>query len=182
MSARLWTWSSILSVSRIFLLIPFGYFLLSDAPDARMWAALVILLAVATDFLDGYLARARHEVTEFGKIIDPVADKVVAGVAAILLAWIGDLEWWVAIVVVLRDVLILIGGVAIRRKKHIIVQSNWPGKIAVTALAVLVFVSVLRSEELEWFRTATLVFTLMMALLSLVLYTKRLFIGRSAHS
>lgn len=182
MSARLWTWSSILSVSRIFLLIPFGYFLLSDAPDARMWAALVILLAVATDFLDGYFARARHEVTEFGKIIDPVADKVVAGVAAILLAWIGDLEWWVAIVVVLRDVLILIGGVAIRRKKHIIVQSNWPGKIAVTALAVLVFVSVLRSEELEWFRTATLVFTLMMALLSLVLYTKRLFIGRSAHS
>lgn len=181
MSVRLWTLSSILSVSRIILLVPFGYFLLSDAPDARLWAAFVILLAVATDFLDGYLARARHEVTEFGKIVDPVADKIVAGVATVLLVWIGDLEWWVAFVVVLRDILILIGGVAIRRKKHIVVQSNWPGKIAVTALAVLVFVSVLRTEELEWFRTATLVFTLIMAVVSFGLYAQRLFIGRSAH-
>ncbi len=180
MPARIWTLSSILSVSRIILLVPFAYFLLSDVPDARIWAAVIILLAVVTDFLDGYLARARHEVTEFGKVVDPIADKIVTGVATILLAWIGDLEWWVAAVVVLRDVLILIGGLVIRNKKRIIVQSNWPGKIAVSALAVLVFLSVIRPEGWEWFRTATLLFAMLTAALSLALYTQRLFIGRSA--
>jgi CDP-diacylglycerol--glycerol-3-phosphate 3-phosphatidyltransferase len=180
MSGRIWTLSSLLSILRIVLLVPFAHFLLSDAPDARAWAAVISLLAVATDFLDGFIARALHQVTEFGKIVDPIADKIVIGVASVLLVQTGDLEWWVAALVVLRDVLILVGGISIHRKKHITVQSNWPGKVAVGALAVLILFGVLRPVGWEWFRTSTLIFSLFMSALSLALYAQRLFIGRAA--
>ncbi len=179
MPARIWTLSNLLSLSRIVLLIPFALLLLGDAPGARPWAAVIALVAVATDFLDGAVARARHEVTEFGKIIDPVADKIVVGVSVVVLVVTGDLEWWVAAIIVFRDLLILAGSLVIRRRKRIVVQSNWPGKVAVTAFAVLVILGVLRPEGWEWFRVATLWFSLAMVVLSTALYAQRLFIGPS---
>ncbi len=182
MLERIWTLSTVLSLSRIVLLAPFTYFLLDDGPGHRIWAAVVLLLAVATDFLDGYVARAWHQVTEFGKVVDPLADKIVIGVGALLLAWTGDLEWWVVGIVLVRDLLIVAGGIFIRRKKRIIVQSNWPGKVAVTAFAVLILLGVLRPEVWEWFRTATLWFSLLMAAWSLAIYAQRLFIGRPSSS
>lgn len=179
MPATVWTLSNLLSLSRIVLLVPFALAVLSETPGHRTWAAVIAVAAVVTDFLDGAVARARHEVSEFGKIIDPVADKIVVGVAVILLVITGDLAWWVAAVIVLRDLLILVGSFLIRRRKQIVVQSNWPGKIAVSAFAVLVILGVLRPEGWEWFRAATLWFSLAMVVLSTALYAQRLFIGPS---
>ncbi|MCU0452330.1 MAG: CDP-alcohol phosphatidyltransferase family protein [Bacteroidetes bacterium] len=177
MPATVWTLSNFLSLSRIVLLLPFAIFLLSETPGDRTWAALIALVAVATDYFDGAVARARHEVTEIGKIIDPVADKIVVGTAVILLVITGDLAGWVAAVIVLRDLLIVAGSLLIRRRKKIVVQSNWPGKVAVGAFAVLIILGVLRPEGWEWFRTATLWFSLAMVVLSTVMYAQRLFIG-----
>lgn len=177
MPATVWTISNLLSLSRIVLLIPFAFFLLSNVPGDRVWAAIIAIIAVSTDFFDGAVARARHEVTELGKIIDPVADKVVVGTAVILLVITGDLAPWVAVVIILRDLLILAGSLAIRRRKKIVMQSNWPGKVAVGAFAVLIILGVLRPEGWEWVRTATLWFSLAMVVLSTTLYAQRLFIG-----
>jgi CDP-diacylglycerol--glycerol-3-phosphate 3-phosphatidyltransferase len=178
MPARSLTIPSLISLSRIILVVPLSYLVLSDLPNARWWAAGVLVLAVATDFLDGYLARRLHQVSEFGKIIDPLADKIGVGVFFVVLVVSGDIELWVGIVIILRDLLLLAGAIYIQKKKGITVQSNWPGKVAVTAMAVLALVSLLRIEELGWFRDLTLWFVMLMIALSLFLYTKRLFIGR----
>ena len=73
---RYFTISNFLSASRIILVFPMGYCLVSEFPNHRLWTAGIILVAVATDFLDGFLARKLHQVTDVGKIIDPFADKI----------------------------------------------------------------------------------------------------------
>jgi CDP-diacylglycerol--glycerol-3-phosphate 3-phosphatidyltransferase len=177
MPATVWTISNLLSLSRVVLLLPFAITLLGDAPGDRVWAAVIAIVAVLTDYFDGAVARARHEVTELGKILDPLADKIVVGTAVILLVITGDLALWVAVVIIVRDLLILAGSLAIRRRKKIVMQSNWPGKVAVGAFAVLIILGVLRPAGWEWVRTATLWFSLAMVVLSTALYAQRLFIG-----
>ena len=177
MHDRRWTFPSLLSASRVPIALAVSFCVLSEAPDARFWAGWFVLIGVATDFLDGYLARRFHQVSEFGKIIDPLADKIGVGLVFVALAIAGDLELWIVLVVILRDLFLLAGAVYIRRRKRITVQSNWPGKVAVTAMAVLALVSLLRLDELEFFRTLTVWFTMIMIVLSLAIYTQRLFIG-----
>jgi CDP-diacylglycerol--glycerol-3-phosphate 3-phosphatidyltransferase len=172
-----WNLPSLLSVSRIVLTAVIVPLLLSDDPDHRAWAVVVLLAGVATDFFDGYLARRLHQVTEFGKMIDPVADKIAIAVIFGTLTVTGDLEWWLTAVVIGRDLLLLAGAAYIRRSKRITVQSNWPGKIAVTAMAVLALLGILRLEVLSGFRVVTLWFTLAMVGMSLGLYARRLFVG-----
>lgn len=179
MLERIWTISTILSFSRIFLLAPLAYFLFADVPNNREWAACVLIVAAATDFLDGYLARRLHQVTDFGKIIDPLADKIVVGVGSILLVSVGALPLWYVVLAVVRDLLILLGGWYIKSKKNIISQSNWPGKITVTLIALVMLVSVLAKPSLEGIRQLLIWSSIFMMALSLWLYMQRLFIGNA---
>ncbi|MBP8976917.1 MAG: CDP-alcohol phosphatidyltransferase family protein, partial [Bacteroidetes bacterium] len=71
MEQRVWTISNILSALRIVLVIPITICLVSEFPYHRYYAAGLVLLAIATDFFDGYLARQFHQVSELGKILDP---------------------------------------------------------------------------------------------------------------
>lgn len=176
---RYFTISNLLSASRIFLVIPMGYCLVLDFPFHRLWTAGIIVIAVATDFLDGFLARKLHQVTDFGKIIDPLADKIGIGIYAVLMAWTGDMPVWFVVFVLLRDLLIFIGGLYIRRKKKIIPQSNWPGKIAVALVALVFFLATIQVNASDKIFTYTLWASIVMMLLSLVSYAKRLFIGRN---
>jgi len=176
---RLLTISNLLSASRIFLVVPMGYCLVTDFPNHRLWTTAIIIVAVATDFLDGYLARKLHQVTDFGKIIDPIADKIGIGIYAVLMAWTGDVPVWFVVFVLLRDMLIFSGGLYIQRKKKIIPQSNWPGKIAVALVALVFFIATIKADVLSELYTYTLWASVLMMLWSLVSYAQRLFIGRN---
>jgi len=180
MLQRIWTISNLLSFSRIVLLAPLAYFLLSDVPDGRIWAAGVVLAAGLTDFFDGYFARRLHQVTDLGKALDPIADKIAAAGSTILLLIIGALPLWYVIVVIARDILILFGSLYIRSRKNIITQSNWPGKIAVTVIAVVVLLSILGNPDLEPVRQAALWLSIIMMALSMALYAQRLFVGTAS--
>ena len=81
----------------------FVVLMLREGQGARMAAALVFMLAAATDRLDGQLARSRNLVTSFGKIADPIADKALTLSAFVLLSMTGDLWWWVTALVVVRE-------------------------------------------------------------------------------
>ena len=176
---RYFTVSNLLSASRIFLVIPMGYCLVLDFPYHRLWTAGIIVIAVATDFLDGFLARKLHQVTDLGKIIDPLADKIGIGIYAVLMAWTGDVPIWFVVFVLLRDLLIFSGGLYIQRKKKIVPQSNWPGKIAVALVALVFFLATIQVNALGKLFTYTLWTSIVMMLLSLVSYAQRLFIGRN---
>ena len=69
----------------------------------RWWALIVFLLAMFTDFVDGYLARRNNLITNFGKIADPIADKSLMAAALIGLAIIVELPWWVPVIILVRE-------------------------------------------------------------------------------
>lgn len=177
MLKRIWTVSTLLSLSRIVLLIPLGYFLTATFSYHRFWAAGIIALAVMTDFLDGFVARKLHQVTDFGKIIDPIADKIDVGVVSVLLVLTGDLEIWFVVFVLLRDLLVLAGGIYIQKKKKIIAQSNWPGKFAVSFVALVLFLSTVRIDSFEWLRVGAIWASVVLMVISFWAYSQRLFIG-----
>jgi cardiolipin synthase len=179
MLQRIWTISTCLSFSRILLVVPLAYLLYADVPNNRVWVAVVMLLAAATDFLDGALARKLHQVTDFGKIIDPVADKISLGVVGVLFVAAGYVPLWYVVAVIARDVLILVGGAYIKTKKNIVAQSNWPGKITASIVALFLFLSILQSPALESLRQVVLWASVVMMAFSLVKYVQRLFIGRA---
>lgn len=91
---------------RCVLVIPFGWLLFVHGHNttARYLAAALFVVASITDFLDGAIARKRNLVTSFGKIADPIADKALTGVALIGLSVLGELPWWVTIVMLAREI------------------------------------------------------------------------------
>lgn len=92
-----------ITLTRIFMVPVFAVLALVNFPGHQLWAALVFGLAAMTDFLDGHLARQRHQVSNFGKFMDPLADKMLVMTALIILVSLGDLPAWVVIIIVCRD-------------------------------------------------------------------------------
>ena len=106
-STSAWNVPNGLTVFRLLLVPLFGYLLLVDDGSnrtMRLWAALVFAIASWTDLLDGYLARRQNLVTNFGKIADPIADKLLTGMALVGLSIIGRLPWWITVVILVREV------------------------------------------------------------------------------
>ena len=105
--AQLWNLPNLLTLLRIVMIPLFWYLLMFDGGEqvaTRLAATLVFFLASLTDWLDGWLARKQGLVTTFGKIADPLADKALTGVALIGLSVLGELWWWVTILIILREV------------------------------------------------------------------------------
>ncbi len=95
-----------LTTLRIVMVPFFGWTLLHDGGDSVTWRLVAFALfaaAMITDKIDGDLARKHDLVTNFGKIADPIADKAITGMALIALSVVGDVWWWVTIVVLLRE-------------------------------------------------------------------------------
>lgn len=98
---------NVLTAFRLVLVVPFGIALLSDggtSTTGRIVATLIFVVASITDWLDGYFARKRNIVTTFGKVADPIADKLLTGTALIGLSIIGELPWWVTVVILVREI------------------------------------------------------------------------------
>ena len=131
---KIWTYSNILSISRLIMGVVLYFLIISEH---SYWAILVAIIAVITDYADGYVARKRGETSELGKILDPVADKVAVALGAIGLYQTYDLPLWIVIVIIGRDILILIGSIFLFEKLRGVVASEMPGKIAVTIISVL---------------------------------------------
>jgi CDP-diacylglycerol--glycerol-3-phosphate 3-phosphatidyltransferase len=141
--ASAWNIANALTVLRLALVPVFAWFLLLDGGDStyyRLVAAGVFVVATATDRVDGDIARAKGLVTDFGTVSDPIADKALMGMALVGLSIIGLLPWWVAAVVVVREV----GVTALRFVviRHGVMPASRGGKVktALQALAILLYV------------------------------------------
>ena len=173
MKEQFWTISNILSLSRIVLMAPAIYFFLGQGIHHREYAVLFILLAVTTDALDGYFARLLHQESEIGKIIDPLADKIGVGMVVVLLVIFGDIPLWFALLVVVRDLLIFLGGVYIKRKSNIILPSNMPGKFAVSFVALTLTLAMLRYPMFDLAQEFSLWLSCFFLILSFSIYVRR---------
>ncbi|MET7687027.1 CDP-diacylglycerol--glycerol-3-phosphate 3-phosphatidyltransferase [Streptomyces sp. NPDC005483] len=104
--ASVWNIANLLTMLRLVLVPGFVALMLADGghdPAWRSFAWAAFAIAMITDLFDGHLARAYDLVTDFGKIADPIADKAIMGAALICLSGLGDLPWWVTIVILGRE-------------------------------------------------------------------------------
>jgi len=128
---------NLLSLSRIFIAPMVGFFLWRGDADSAAVAMVLIIVAGITDGLDGFIARRLNMVSDLGVALDPIADKVFAALLVIFLMMFRYLPLWLAIIIIGRDLLILAGGLVLRRGRTISLPSNLPGKYAFASIAVL---------------------------------------------
>lgn len=125
-----WNIANALTAVRILLVPVFGWLLLREGGadvESRLAAFVTFCVAMATDKADGVLARRRGLVTDLGKIADPIADKALTGMAFIGLSVLGELPWWVTIVVLAREVGITLLRFAVIR--HGVMPASRGGKV-----------------------------------------------------
>ncbi len=126
-----------------------------------------------SDLLDGYLARKLDQVSEFGKIIDPLADKISVIAIALILAYLNKIPIWFLLIVVIRDVLIFGFGIYLNRKKDIRLMSNFPGKIAVFSIGLIILFAIINNPMLLKINSYLYFISLGLIFYSSVLYFKR---------
>ena len=141
---KFWTAANMLSLFRVVLAIPVTYLILIDGSVA--WILGLILLAGLTDWFDGYLARRSHTVSNWGKVLDPLSDKVAALMVSVSLVIRGDLPIWFVGIIALRDVLIVVGSVLLTRRISEVKMSVWWGKVAITALGITILAALLKAD------------------------------------
>lgn len=172
---RINTISNHLSFSRVLLTIPIYYFLqnMEHGEIHRFMAALLMILAAVTDYLDGYFARKYNDVTELGKIIDPLADKLAVGVIAIILYLKDMLPEYILIIVVARDVIIFIGGIIVSNKIGKVLPSNMLGKITVLILGLYLLALVFGLRQYPTLFNLYNILIIFMSFISLIGYIIR---------
>ena len=164
----LWTPANVVTMIRILLVPVFVVAFISpwpdyfpDWPDAELWkpwiAALIFIVLSCTDAVDGYLARSRGEVTNFGKFIDPLADKILVAAALLALIELQLLPSWVALVILGRE--FIVSGLRMLAATHgVVIAASWYGKAKTVfqIIAILLFIikgsPLLLSlhESMEW--------------------------------
>jgi CDP-diacylglycerol--glycerol-3-phosphate 3-phosphatidyltransferase len=132
-----WNVPNALTTLRIVLVPFFGWALLQDDGSSATWrwvAFAIFAVAMITDKIDGDLARKHDIVTDFGKIADPIADKAITGMAFIGLSIVGDIWWWVTIVVLLREWSVTLLRLSVL--KDVVIAASQSGKIKTTLQGV----------------------------------------------
>ncbi len=164
-----WTVSNLLSFVRLLLAFPMAVLLMEN----NTWAAIMLgAIAIITDLLDGYLARKLDQVSEIGKIIDPIADKVLVGTVAVCLVLNGILPLWFVIAIVLRDILIVVGGIYAQGKVGKVIPSNYVGKVTVIIVTTVLTGAIAR---VPWFIDYGSFVALGALIISLAVYAIQMF-------
>lgn len=138
---------NILTMIRLLAIPVLACFIL--AGDAYNKVALILFISIwFTDLLDGYIARHFNQITEFGKLFDPLVDKLFQLTTAVMMFIVGKLPFWVPLFIFLKEFMMVIGGAILLRKMNFVVHARWYGKLA-TVLFVLAFASLflLRQDQ-----------------------------------
>lgn len=170
------TKSNLLSLIRLFSAIPF-WFLLDNIQSiqTRYITIALCIFAAITDILDGYLARKYNEITEFGKIIDPLADKFVIGSIIIKLFLIGKVDTFYFLLIVGRDLLIFLGGVIVTKKIGKVLPSNILGKITVINISIVILFILFNIDFANIIYILFYYLSITLIIISIIVYTYRAF-------
>jgi CDP-diacylglycerol--glycerol-3-phosphate 3-phosphatidyltransferase len=154
--------ANIVTVIRILLVPVFIWLLFIDNGADLIWrsvATALFILAIATDGVDGHLARGRNLITNVGIILDPIADKLLVGGALVSLSILGDLWWWVTIVILVRELGITAFRFAVLRKRVIPASKGGKLKTVFQSIAISLFLAPLQSLFRDVFTAPTGVIT-----------------------
>lgn len=181
-----WSAPNIIAGARI-VATPFFLWMLiasdGQADTLRWLAAVFFVVAIATDALDGWIARRFNLVTNLGKLLDPIADKFLTGAALIGLSVLNELPWWITVLVLIREV-----GITIHRlfeARSVVVAAAWMGKLKTVAqsvaiaLALFPFASVF-GEWVIWLNVSTMSLAVALTIASGIDYVVT-FLRESSH-
>jgi len=164
-TARLLNLPNALTLFRLAVVPLFAVLLLADGgmdDERRWWATLFFAGAIITDRYDGMIARRTNQVTEFGKLADPIADKALTGTALLGLSILGLLPWWVTVVILFREVGVTVLRFWVIRHGVIAASRGGKAKTVLQALAIGLYIlplsGVLASGR-WWVMAAALVLT-----------------------
>jgi len=122
------------------LMAPIFVFLLLAFPEPASWqrflALFLFVLAISTDGIDGMIARRTDKVTDLGKFLDPVADKVLIGGALVTLSILGEIDWWVTVVILLRELAVTLYRVSVAKKVSLPASVGGKLKTILQAVAI----------------------------------------------
>lgn len=164
-----------ISLFRLLLAIPF-YFSLSNLHVDIIYRYVVfglIILAFITDILDGYIARKKKIITEFGKIIDPFADKVLVISIVTMLYVLDELPAIYFWIIIGRDIIIFIGGILVSKKIGKVLPSNLLGKITVLIIGFFIIATIADLAETNFIYRFLFYFSIIMSFASVVAYALR---------
>ena len=142
---RIMTLANLISISRIFMAVPLVWIFqgISNGEPGKYWIALLLILLIAlSDFLDGFVARRAEHITNFGKLIDPVADKVCMMVVIIFLIITYKLPFLLFfLALAIRDTFLIVIGVYLMYSQDEVFQSNTSGKwfMGISAIMMTLF-------------------------------------------
>jgi len=164
-TARLLNLPNALTLFRLAVVPLFAVLLLSEGgmdDERRWWATLFFAGAIITDRYDGMIARRTNQVTEFGKLADPIADKALTGTALLGLSVLGLLPWWVTVVILVREVGVTVLRFWVIRHGVIAASRGGKAKTVLQALAIGLYIlplSGLLASARWWVMAAALVLT-----------------------
>ena len=168
----LFTIPNILSYIRIILIIPFTILFLNKRYEA---SAIVIVLSGLSDCVDGFLARKLNQITQLGKMLDPVADKLTLLAVAVCLSVIEPIIFPVITILALKDILMLIGASLLLKNRIMPVASAWYGKLGticfyISVAAIVIFDMILKFENFFVVAYIMLSITAVIMIYSLIRY------------
>lgn len=134
-----------LTIARMCMVPLFMIALLINTPLSRLIATVIFAVASLTDMLDGQIARKYNMVTNFGKLMDPLADKVLTAAAMICLVELGDLAAWIAVVIIFREYLIT-GLRSVAASENIVVAANIWGKVKTVCQMIALILLMLKPQ------------------------------------
>lgn len=165
------TLSNLISALRAVMTVPIVILLLQhDNVSAFFWC----LAAMLTDWLDGFVARRTDTVSEWGMIIDPIADKLLVGAVMLVMFSEQIIPTWFAWLIIARDVIILVAGWWLKTRHSLVLPSLMSGKIAVTSIAASGILALLITSEHPAVQVLMILATAAMAV-SLWQYGKRMY-------
>jgi CDP-diacylglycerol--glycerol-3-phosphate 3-phosphatidyltransferase len=149
-----WNLPNVITVVRILLAPVFFWMLLADNGSddpLRYAAAALFIVAIATDGIDGHIARSRNQVTDLGKLLDPIADKVLTGAALVGLSILGELPWWVTAIILVREVGITVFRFAVLSDR--VIPASRGGKLKTLAQSIAISLALVPFPALlgDWF-------------------------------
>lgn len=139
-----------LTILRVLMIPFFMYFLLLGTPSGKVIALVLFMVASFTDFLDGYLARKYHLITNFGKFMDPLADKLLVTAALICFLELGELNSWVVMIILSREFIVSIFR-AVAAAEGIVIAADWWGKVKTNVQMFAIILMLMNNYPFEQF-------------------------------
>lgn len=161
---------NLLSLLRLVLVPVFAVVFFQPAPDAHRWAVLIYLTAFLTDVADGWIARHFNQITKLGRILDPLADKLMTFTVIVCITAAGIIPLWAVVVFFLKEAAMGVGALSMYHKTEDVIPSNWLGKVSTGVFFVVCAALVLFPGIPSSWATGLITLALVLTILAFVSY------------